>query len=503
MAPALAAAVRALIAAHRMLRPGAAVVIAVSGGPDSLCLLHVLATLQDQLGITLHVAHLDHMLRGAESAAEARFVADQARQWGLPATVAAVDVGALAHSRGANLHAAGRAARYSFLAQVAQAAGAQAVAVAHNADDQAETVLLHLLRGAGPEGLRGMRPVVAWEEWSRIENAELRIENWTGELDHSQSSILNSQFPSLIRPLLTTPRSAIEQYCAAQGLVPRRDPTNADLHYTRNRIRHELLPSLIEYNPHIVAALGRTAAVCADDAALIQAALDAVWPKLARDRAGAVDFDGPIWRDLHPSLQRAALRRAHARLAPGSTLGLEHVEHARALAGAGVGKRASLPGGVALVTGYDGSFSVGAPPRAEGPQLAEELLPLLLPGRNALAGGWRLETKITPAPAPQPATHWEVYLDLDALTAPLVARRRRPGDRLRPAGGPGHRRVQDLLVDAKVPRELRAAWPLVATPEAIVWAVGLRAAAEFVATPASRRVLRVRVLPPDDATTDL
>ena len=142
-----------------MIAPGAPVVVAVSGGPDSLCLLHALTQLRDDLGVTLHVAHLDHMIRGAESADEAVFVADLAREWGLPSTVEATDVPALARAQRANLHAAARAARYSFLARVARATGAQAVAVAHHAGDQAETVLLHLLRGAGPEGLSGMRPV--------------------------------------------------------------------------------------------------------------------------------------------------------------------------------------------------------------------------------------------------------------------------------------------------------------------------------------------------------
>src|SRR5512138_2298231 len=175
----LIAEVRAYVAAQRLIGPGAPVAVAVSGGPDSLCLLHVLNRLRLDLGFTLHVAHLDHQIRGEESAAEARFVAGLAHDWGLPATVSASDVPALARTQRLNLHAAARLARYTFLAQVAQSIGAQAVAVAHHANDQAETVLLHLLRGAGPDGLRGMRPAVPWQEWSPIENAELRMQNLT------------------------------------------------------------------------------------------------------------------------------------------------------------------------------------------------------------------------------------------------------------------------------------------------------------------------------------
>src|SRR5215211_2544620 len=172
----LIAEVRNSITTQRLIGSGAPVVVAVSGGPDSLCLLHVLNRLWVDLGFTLHVAHLDHQIRGEESAAEARFVAGLAHDWGLPATVAATDVPALARAQRLNLHAAARVARYTFLAQVAQSIGAQAVAVAHHANDQAETVLLHLLRGAGTEGLRGMRPAVTWDEWTQIENEELRMQ---------------------------------------------------------------------------------------------------------------------------------------------------------------------------------------------------------------------------------------------------------------------------------------------------------------------------------------
>src|SRR4051812_17327186 len=287
-----------------MIVPGAPVVVAVSGGPDSLCLLHALAQLRDDLGVTLHIAHLDHMIRGAESAAEAMFVAELARAWGLPSTVEATDVPDRARAQRANLHAAARAARYSFLARVAHAAGAQAVAIAHHAGDQAETVLLHLLRGAGPEGLSGMRAVTPWRGWGMGDRG------WEAEdALHPPSPIPH---PLLIRPLLTTTRESIERYCAEHGLRPRRDPSNFDLRATRNRIRHELLPRLIEYNPHIIAALGRTADVCAGEHAFALAALEQVWPQLVHERAGAIDVDGSAWRALPVALQRLAIRRAHA-----------------------------------------------------------------------------------------------------------------------------------------------------------------------------------------------
>ncbi len=467
-----------------MLVPGALVVVAVSGGPDSLCLLHALMQLRDDLGIVLHVAHLDHMIRGAESADEAVFVADLARAWGLLSTVEAIDVPELARTQRANLHAAARAARYSFLAHVARSTGAQAVAVAHHAGDQAETVLLHLLRGTGPDGLSGMRAVADFGFW--IDDFRL------AETPHPKSKIVN---PKLIRPLLTTPHEAIERYCAEQGLHPRRDPSNYDLGATRNRIRHDLLPRLIEYNPHIIAALGRTADVCAEEHAFVLAALDQVWPQLARDRSGAIDIDGPAWRALPIALQRAAIRRAHAHMLPGdATLGLEHVERARALIERGVGGRMVLPGDIALVVGYTGRWTLGAAPEPAGPQLPSDELALPQQGRLALGGGWAIEVTSATPPAPRPANAWEVYLDGAMIEWPLVARRRRSGDRLRPAGGRGSRRLQDLFVDAQVPQALRAAWPIIATPAAIVWMAGLRAAEGYLATPESQTIIKIQIV---------
>jgi tRNA(Ile)-lysidine synthetase-like protein len=479
--------VRNFIIGHNMIAPGALVVVAVSGGPDSLCLLHALAQLREDLACTLHVAHLDHMIRGAQSADEATFVADLARAWGLPCTIEAADVPALARTQRANLHAAARAARYGFLARVAHSTGAQAVAVAHHTVDQAETVLLHLLRGAGPEGLSGMRAVSPWRDWG------LGTGDWKQEMNvpNPQSPIPN---PQLIRPLLTTTREAIERYCAEHGLQPRRDPSNFDLGATRNRIRHDLLPRLIEYNPHIIAALSRSAEICAEEHAFVLAALDQAWPQLAHEHVGAIDIDGPAWRALPIALQRVAIRRAHAQLLAGdATLGLEHVELVRELIERGVGGQVILPGDIALVVGYDGAWTIGAAPVLDGPQLIGDTLDLPQQGRVPLGNGWEIEVTAVSPPVPHSANAWEIYLD-GASTGSLTARQRRPGERLRPAGGRGSRRLQDLFVDARVPQALRDAWPIIATPDAIVWVPGVRAAEGFLATPESQTIIRIRIV---------
>lgn len=450
---------------HALVGSGDTLVVAVSGGPDSLCLLHVLLHAAPPLGVSLHVAHLDHMLRGVAASADANAVAQIAADWGVPFTGAATDVAALARDEHRNLHDAARVARYRFLAHVVAAQGAAAVAVAHTANDQAETVLMHLLRGAGTGGLSGM-------QLSSVRPAEG-----------------NAPPLRIIRPLLDTGRDDVLAYIERHKLQPRHDHTNDDREPMRNRIRHVLLPHLIEYNPHSVAALGRTAAICADDADFIEQALDQVWPQLVRAVAGALAVDGSVWQQLHPALQRAALRRLFAQAGGSATLSWERVEQARALAERQPGRQIEWPGGLRLAKTSDG-LVLGARPE-NGPQLIELVHDLPVPGMLDLADGWQIVCRQGVATAP--VDHWEAWVDPAALSEPLLVRRRVAGDRMRPHGGVGRRLVQDLLVDARVPRHLRAAWPLVATSQLIVWAPWLRVAEGYHAAPLGEPALHIRV----------
>ncbi len=471
------------------LRPTDTLLVAVSGGPDSLCFLHILWRLADEAdGPALHVAHLDHGFRGEQSAAEARFVADTAATWGIPATIEYHDVAAFAATHHQNRQAAARVVRYTFLARVACACGAAALAVAHQADDQAETVLLHLLRGAGPAGLRGMRAVVPWHEWAPPPATPCPV----------------TTAPPLLRPLLDTTRAEIDHYCATHQLTPQHDPSNTAPRYTRSRIRADLLPHLANYNPHSIAALGRTASICADDYAYMQAQLAAHWSTVAEEHPDLVCFRGAPWRALHPALQRYALRKAVLHLTGSNEPGYEQIEAGREATQQRTGYRCSLGRGLLLQVVDDGfvvahehipPWRAAAPQHDDAaiPQLASDALALVVPGTTPLSDTWYASISYH-QPDTLPHEHpwcWGVALDADRLGAPLLLRRRRPGDRFRPAGGPGSRRLQDFFVDQKVPRHLRGAWPLLATPEHIVWVAGLRADARFQATAATCRIVWV------------
>ncbi len=481
--------VRRTVRRYQLIEPGAAVLIGVSGGPDSLCLLHVLAALAQELDARLHVAHLHHGLRGADADADAAFVAEIAAAWGLPCTVEHADIAALAARAGASLEEAAREARYTFLRRLAAQLGAQAVAVGHNADDQAETVLMHFLRGSGLAGLRGMQPA-------------------------SEFPIADSQLPivnlPLIRPLLFTPRADILAYCAEHGLQPRFDRSNEDTTFFRNRLRHELLPLLEGYNPQIRRILGNTAMVLADDHALLRADLLAVWPQVALDElAGRLVLDLAAWRGLPPALQRAVLREAIRRLrASLRNVNYVHVDNAFSLLQEGrAGDRMTLPAGLELVLGYD-RFAVGEEgvelPVNGLPQMDVEWLPLPVPGTAKLAS-WQVETRLL-APADLPpgwqgnADPWQAWLDAGALGPTPALRTRREGDRCQPLGMAGRSKLlAEIFTNAKIPTPARACWPLLLNSAGdIAWVCGLRVDERARVTPASQRIAHVALRRTDE-----
>ncbi|MBI4336212.1 MAG: tRNA lysidine(34) synthetase TilS [Chloroflexi bacterium] len=455
---------------------GASLVVGVSGGADSLCLLHVLKSLESPLGLSLHVAHLDHGLREG-SEADASFVAEEARRLGLPCTVERASITPAAR-RGASPEEAARKVRYAFLGRVAQeagAAGVAGVALGHTADDQAETVLLHLIRGSGLPGLRGMQPLSAYRT--------------------AQGATV-----TLVRPLLGVTRQETEAFCHLLGLSRRQDATNLQPQFTRNRLRLEVLPMLRQINPSIRDGLLRLSRAVALDMTFLEGEVERAWPGVAQVTAAGVSLDRQALGGLHPALQHHLLRRAFAELA-GSTEDLAQchlVEMARLLAPGPSGRSLHLPAGVRLAVDYSRLWLT----RGEGdacplPPLQEGVL--ACPGETRL-GGWLVEAAVvTPPPAVMPGDPWVAFLDLDALGGDLHIRPRRPGDRFQPLGmqdavGATERqkKLQDFMVDARIPRLWRPRIPLLVTPRGIAWVVGWRIAHWARIAPETHRALRMR-----------
>jgi tRNA(Ile)-lysidine synthase len=509
--------VRKEIEHQHLLEPGTTIVVGVSGGCDSLCLLHVLRRLCSEKDWSLHVAHLNHCLRGADADEDMVFVALRAIDWELPCTVQAIDIRTIAQLRRLSIEETSRQVRYGFLANVARHVGARAIAVGHHADDQSETVLMHFLRGAGLAGLRGMSSAVDLDNLHMINNR------------HVPSS--TSSKIRLVRPLLSVRRTEIEAYCQTHNLSPRFDRSNLDTSFLRNRLRHELLPLLETYNPNIKALLRRTAQVAAADHDLFTNILSDAWTQtVTEERQDAISFNLARWRALPLALQRATLRHAAFRLRPRlRDVGFVHVENALGVAATGsTGARVTLPQRLCLTVDYqtlrlaDIAEDVSLP---HWPLLwIDERIPVTIPGATVLpdesnpartrapqddsqkstgSSGWRLETCRWQGPRKNALTNpdrWTAYLDADQLGPKPALRRRRPGDCFQPLGMKGQGiRVSDLMINVKIPRRWRDHIPLLvhARPgsdgvEEIAWVVGWRIDERVRITASTRHVVRLR-----------
>ena len=435
------------------------VLVGVSGGPDSLCLLDVLR----RLDYRLVVAHLDHGLR-PESADEALAVQRLAESLGAACVVERQDVSAFAEMHGISLEEAARSVRYRFLFEQARLYEAQAVAVGHTADDQVETVLMHLLRGAGLSGLRGMAYRSLPNTWS--------------------------QDIPLVRPLLGTWREEVLAYCQANALQPHLDSSNLDIRFYRNRLRHDLIPYLKNYNPRVHEVLWRTARVLSDDYAVLEQATSLAWQACVSNQSdGAIAFDLQCLMEQPAGLQRHLLRRAINWLRPGlRDIDFDAIEHAlEFLTNPPRSRRCDLTAGLCLLMEENqlwlSTWEADLPSQG-WPQILEgEARRLDVPGVLSLGEGWRLTAEITPdveaarQRAYTNADPFQAWLDSSELSPPLLVRGRQPGDRFRPSGMGGHSlKLADFLVNVKLPRRARAGWPLVVSQDEIVWVPGFRLA---------------------------
>ena len=458
--------VAASLAQHRLLE-GNPLVVGVSGGPDSVCLLHILATLQGPLALKLHAAHLDHQLRGAESEEDAAYVAALCQQLAVPLTSERGDVAGYRARRRLSLEEAARHVRYGFFAAVAASVQAQAVLLGHTAGDQVETILMHILRGSGLAGLRGMEPVSRWHGPGR---------------------------PTLVivRPLLQTRRRETQAYCAEKGLDPRSDSSNRSMEPLRNRVRQELLPLLHRLNPGVDRALLRLGASSGQAVELLDAETGKVWRRLARRKAGALHLDRSRLAALPPALLAHALRKAVLEVR-GDLHGIRslHIQQMLSIALGPAGRSVDLPSGLTFSSGYAscrlGSRDGDSPPL---PPLEGEAR-LRVPGTTELPG-WRVRARLLSVESlPLPSKPHVAFMDVAVAGRELWVRGRRPGDRVRPLGMKLPKKLQDFLVDTKVPRAWRDRVPLLCNSQQILWVVGYRIGEEARVRPDSEGVLRL------------
>lgn len=453
------------------------IVVGVSGGADSLALMHVLFA----LGYQLVIAHLDHALR-SESNQEADYVQSLAKSNGLPFMGARVDVKEAAAISGESLEEAARNVRYRFLFDCARQVGAQSVAVAHHADDQIETILMHFLRGAALSGLAGM-------PYRRI------IPLWDQEIP-------------VVRPLLDIWREEIEAYIDKVGIKPCIDVSNQDTTYFRNQLRHELIPELETYNPQFRKVLLRTVDVLREEKVLLDQLAREAWEKcLHAQTEERVILRVDPFGQLHKSLQRRLLRLAIAQLRPDlRDVGFEVVERGLAYI--------HQPGEVQeidlIARLYLGIIKDRLILRTWAAELPDFEKPLLGSKNDTgvlgtgqgynLRSGWRIEAELlTEIPddvmaiIKEKGPH-ETWLDFDRLEMPLIVRSREEGERWQPLGMGGRsQKVSDFFINEKVLEHMRDLWPLVCSGTQIGWIVGMRPSEHFKVTHTTKRILILRL----------
>ena len=415
---------------HAMIAPGDRVLVAVSGGQDSLALLHCLHGLRGALGITLFAAHLHHGMRGEEADADVAFVEDFCAGLVVPLSVERMSVPGLARERGISIEEAGREARREFLGEVAQREGCRRIAVGHTATDRAETVLMNILRGAGLDGLRGIRPVSG----------------------------------SVIRPLILLTRDATAAYCAAHGLEPRLDRTNLDADaYLRSRVRLRLLPLIAEqYAPGVEGALVRLAEAAEAELAWTEELVDEAFASSREAVDEGIALRLERLARMPEGLRRRVLRRALHELR-GDLRGFAmcHVEALVDLVHGGeTGAECRLPFEVCGQREYNRLVLLAR--RPSGGEAEDWQVSLPVPGSVSLPHGGRMTATLQPPPADFAAvTSDEAFLAAEAAGDGLVVRAWRDGDRIAPLGMDGSRKLQDLFVDARVPRRERRRIPVV------------------------------------------
>lgn len=450
---------------ENLFAAGDLVLVAVSGGPDSVALLHLLHRLERDLDLDLGVAHFDHGLRGRQSREEARFVADLAGSLSLPCHLGEGDTRELARRERISLQMAARRLRLRFLQDTCHGHGYHKLALGHTADDQVELFFLRLLRGAGPDGLRGMLPATP---------------------------------EGLVRPLLAVGKDAILAWLEQESLPYRQDPSNLQRNYLRNRVRLDLLPQMQTYNPRLKEAVWRTQALLQEEERLLAPEVSRAFREVGE--APTPDFYRlhlPGFLGLPAALQKLVVRAVLQRILEEYPLSAAQVDAVLDLARAGKsGGLISL--GTCRVSRAGGElhiFSRLPPPLSDPAWLPSS------PGRFEAEGWcWRLASRGRQPTEDRPPGPHIAWLDQDRLRFPLQVRHFQPGDRFWPGGAAGPKKLQDFLVDKKIPRWLRPYLPLVLSGEEIVWVAGLRVAKPVKLTGASGNVLEIELSPGSAAT---
>lgn len=442
---------REQIKRYELLKKDEKVIVGVSGGPDSMALLHSLCALEKEIGFKILAVHVNHQLRGKESEEDEQYVRTFCSREKIPLEVVRVDVKGELRKKGGNLQQVARQLRMDSFAWVARNKGINKLALAHHADDQVETILMRLLRGTGPTGLVGMEPMRKWKELL------------------------------VIRPFLSFSRKEIEDYCENHQLHPRIDSSNASVQYMRNRIRLELIPYLHKYNPQFREALLGLSEIIYEEEKVwstwVQKAYEQI--KICQD-PNRIVLDVSSFLHLPIALQRRIVKLILSYLwnEENYETTLDSIDRVRCIAEhENPSAKADLPGKISVNRAYDQLIISRCVNLESKDVVGSKMIPLRVPGMSSLPG-FLGKIEVIQSSSPLSAKDlrcddWVVF-DKDLLQGPFYARSRKPGDRMYCFRMEGRKKLKDLFMEARIPKHLRDRYPILVQNDTILWVPKVR-----------------------------
>jgi len=441
---------------NRMILPGDTVIIGVSGGADSSALLHLFAMFRKELGIKLTVCHLNHKIRGRDAACDEKYIMEISRKLGIRCVTESFDVPAFAKRNRLSLEDAARRARHGFFNRTAKSIGADKIALGHTADDNVETLLMRMIRGAGLRGLEGIPKVRGM----------------------------------IIRPLINIWRSDLEGFCRKHSISPRIDKTNYDTAFFRNRVRHELIPHLQKYNPRIKETLSRLIDILGQHYDFLESETIKYASKVLKGKKDRVDIDKKKLLHLRPILQAEILRLAIEKV-KGDLFDISYVNILDILASI---KKTSATISIPGLQIYIGRNSVAVSPGGERTDVRYKHF-LTIPGRIRVAGGrYMVRASLVEPGRLKRLKHTNpnvAYVDLGKISGPLWVRSWEKGDRMRPMGFKGTKKLQDIFIDEKVDMREKALLPIVSDSKKIVWVSGFRIDDKVKVDPGTSKIVKL------------
>lgn len=453
-----------------MLHNGDKVIVALSGGPDSMCLIHMLKELRERYKILLYGAHVNHCLRGAEADADEEYVREFCKEANIEFYSKKIDIKELARVTNTSTETAGREARYAFFSELKEKLDANLIALAHNSNDQAETILMRIIRGTGMEGLRGIRPV--------------------------RDGIY-------IRPILCLTREEIEEYCDLNNLKPRIDKSNFEKIYNRNKIRLELIPYLQEnFNRDILNTINRLSEIISKDQDYLEEVAERKYSHYCSVIGEKVSLDQKLIKE-HEAIVTRVIRRALKELKGNlKNIELVHINEVIELFSMDTGKMISLPEGIIAEKVYREIYLYKKKDIKASNQSINEIVifdkdngqqTLLIKEISEMNLKISLRLVEKDEVLDFAEDPYKKYFDYDKINRYISIRTRQEGDRFTPYGMKGSKKLKDLFIDLKIPKEERSKLPLVCFDKDIAWIVGYRVSSKYIVTKSTKYILEIKI----------